>query len=196
MMRIGISGYAGAGKDEVAHVLEKWYGYERIAMSDALHEYMLQLDPLLASGVTYSRAIETYGYVKTKKIFPEARRLLQVLGTEVGRAIDPYMWVKERDKRMTTSRCVTTGIRFVEEIEHTDFLIWVDRPGYGPVNGHVSDDIAWIRDLAEATIDNSGTLRDLDRQVEALMLDTFGAVPAYTHQQQRIANGVPTGGTS
>ena len=164
-MKLGIAGYAGTGKDEIAKVLEEEYGFQRIGMSDALNEYLMELNPIITvmngEFYRYVDAIRDFGYVTAKKRFPEVRRLLQVFGTEVGRAIDPNIWVKERDKRITAEHCVTTGIRFQEEIDACDVLVWVEREGYGPVNDHVSDSTTWIKAHADFVFYNDGTLEDL-----------------------------------
>lgn len=179
-MRIGITGYARAGKDEVAKVLVNEYGFTKVNMSDALHEAMMALNPIV-HGVAfeeygdqcqpdhlavrqfrYNDAIRSVGYDEAKDTFPEVRELLQRLGTEVGRALDPNIWVNALNKRCEgITRVVTTGIRFPNEVDPLDVLIGVFRPGVGPVNEHASDQIDDIMMLADYTINNNGTLDNL-----------------------------------
>ena len=79
------------------------------------------------------------------KRFPEVRRLLQVMGAEVGRnLIDPNLWVEmtmsglNRDENI-----VITDVRFPNEYEAIKWAygeIWrIERPGVEPVNGHYSE---------------------------------------------------------
>lgn len=114
-MHVGICGYAESGKDEVANVLVQDIGFVSIGMSDALDKYLLILDPwidMCGYFERYSDIRKRLTYVRAKEI-PEVRRLLQRLGTEVGRAIDPDMWVKELRKSAKSAMkyVVTTGDR-------------------------------------------------------------------------------------
>lgn len=160
-MRIGISGYARTGKDEVAKVFEE-YGFVRIGMSDALNNYLCILNPLLNVSrdvMRYADAIKAFGYVEAKAQIPEVRRLLQVFGTEVGRAIDPDMWVKELVKLTEKHEdSVTTGIRFPNERDAMDVLIHVTRPGFAPLNNHPSEDLSGIAQFAHHSIHNDGSI--------------------------------------
>lgn len=45
-MRIGLTGYAKSGKDEVADVLATEYGFVKVNMSDAINNYLCILDPI------------------------------------------------------------------------------------------------------------------------------------------------------
>lgn len=170
-MRIGITGYGGSGKDVVADVLVDEFGFVKVNMSDALDRYLRILNPLIPSPFTddfhvrYDKLREHTDYVTAKKI-PEVRQLLQRLGTDVGRAIDPGMWVKELEKEAKKHvDVVTTGIRFPEEAAALHLLIHVDRDGYGPVNDHVSDSLGDMFELANARIINNGTLHELREKV-------------------------------
>jgi len=119
VVRVGITGYATAGKDVIADVLVAEYGFTKINMSTALNNYLCILNPTVASNplVTYADAVRGLGYVQAKAVYPEVRRLLQVMGTEVGRVIDQDMWVKELEKlAVQHKRVVTTGIRYPNEI--------------------------------------------------------------------------------
>lgn len=166
-MRVGICGYGGSGKDVVADVLVAEFGFVKVNMSDALDKYLRILNPLIPSPFTegnhvrYDRLRAHTDYVTAKKI-PEVRELLQRLGTDVGRAIDPEMWVKQMELEASKhANVVTTGIRFTEECAPLDVLIHVDRDGYGPVNNHISDSLDDIFALAGMVIRNDGTLDDL-----------------------------------
>lgn len=165
-MRLGISGYARTGKDEVAKVFES-HGFVRVGMSDALDKYLCILNPLLDdSGRRYGDYAVLLDYVSRKE-HPEVRRLLQRMGTEVGRAIDPDMWVKEMVKLTEGyENTVTTGIRFVNERDAMDVRIHVTRTGFGPLNDHSSEDLTDIAEGADWYIHNGGTLTQLREQTQ------------------------------
>lgn len=171
-MHIGITGYAKAGKDEVADILIK-IGFVKINMSDALHKYLMILNPYIPAPAysRYSDLVDRVGYVKAKEI-PEVRELLQRMGTEVGRRIDPDMWIKEVKKvAQDYPNVVTTGIRYPNEAMMVDILIAVHRPGVGPVNDHSSDNIDHIIQMAQYRIHNDGTLDDLNKRVLEVVED-------------------------
>lgn len=176
-MRVGICGYATSGKDVVADVLVDEFGFVKVNMSDALHRYMMILDPIIEESrslgrARYSDIVRDYGYVEAKQCFPEVRRLLQVFGTEVGRAIDPDLWVKERDKVAGQyMNVVTTGVRFPNEAVGLTHLIHVDRPGVGPINDHPSDRLDEVIGLANLHIVNDGTVDDLRQRVVDLFTE-------------------------
>jgi hypothetical protein len=140
---IGLGGKLRAGKDAVGDYLESEHDFVKLGMSDALNEALLKLDPLIPLGTItpdhqrYSVYLEAVGgYVEAKKN-PEVRRLLQVLGTEVGREmIDPDVWVRIAEKKIlqhwTEGRdVVITAVRFPNEVEMIRRLggtsVWIER---------------------------------------------------------------------
>ena len=149
-------------------------GWVRDYMSRPLHEAMLVLDPLIMQHgdylVSYSELIRQLGYTQAKEI-PEVRRLLQRLGTEVGRNMfDQGVWVNWMEDRIAQTRdnIVITGIRYPNEARMIRCLNgqiwWVMRPGYGPVNSHSSDN-SLDYTACDRVIMNDGTLEDLANQV-------------------------------
>ena len=79
------------------------------------------------------------------------------------------------------ARVVTTGVRFLNERTGIDYLIYVERPGVGPINGHVSDaGMAEVIATANATIVNDGTVEELHDKIVTLvegLLDPTLLVP-------------------
>jgi hypothetical protein len=175
---IGLHGFAGAGKDTVAKILEK-YGYTRVAFGDKLREALYVLNPLVEEGyggVEYrvQYLVDKYGWDSVKRNSPEVRRLLQVLGTEVGREmIDQNVWVNSVFKALEEDKkYVFTDVRFVNEHQAIDsrlgLLVKIDRPGVGPVNDHKSDKglpDPWF----DASIVNDGTIEDLNTKVREIL---------------------------
>lgn len=131
-------------------------------------------------GVTYMRYVDLHALVsyEASKNCHDVRDYLQKLGTEVGREMcDPDVWVRwafrEVDLHLKCGLNVSlTGIRFPNELQwvrdRDGFLIWVDRPGYGPVNTHASDNTL-TRDDFDYVIDNDGTLDDLFQKVAGIL---------------------------
>ena len=178
---IGLGGYATSGKDTVADFLVQDHGFYKTYMSRPLEAALLALDPqLLTDGdmlMRYSQLHSLVGYDQSKKN-PEVRRLLQKLGTEVGRQIlGENVWTDLMLKevlpilRSGKSVCVT-GIRFANEHDAIKFsgqgtLWWVDR-GLPPVNDHASDNSLAPEDF-DRVIDNHGTLGQLESRIASLL---------------------------
>jgi len=192
MTLIGLGGRLRSGKDAIADHLVAQHGFVKLGMSDALHEAMLAIDPIINAGsfgrddsvftVRYSEAIEDLGYVEAKKI-PEVRRLLQKLGTEVGRNMigeDTWADLMERKTdalRAEGKKVVVTGVRFPNELalflgQHDAIALWVNRPGVeAPSTGataHASENSVDESDFAWA-IDNDGTLEQLYEKVDFIV---------------------------
>lgn len=192
---IGLGGRLRSGKDTVAdHLVEK-HGFHKIGFSDALHEAMLALNPIVVADVTigedgpegegtrYSELIDAIGYVKAKEQYPEVRRLLQVLGTEVGRNMfDENVWVNITARKIDDSLCadqpvVVTGVRFPNELrmirQFAGETWWVDRPGLEQSSTHASEngvEPEWF----DRVIANDGAFDDLYSKVDGLLAGDSG----------------------
>jgi hypothetical protein len=214
---LGLGGKLRAGKDAVGDYLAENKNFVKLGMSDALNEALLKLDPWIPvvgervvehweteeeSGtkyyyegdwLRYRKFHELLGYVEAKKN-PEVRRLLQVLGTEVGREmIDPDVWVKIAEAKIKKlwsegHNVVITAVRFPNELEMIARLggttVWVERPEEARgvsegVNGAHASETSVSRDDFDLTIDNTGTLEDLYGWTDAIL---DGLEPRYTTQ--------------
>lgn len=183
---IGLGGRLASGKDEVADELVRNHGYVKVGMSDVLHQAMLALDPIVSpssstSGLVqvrrYSEWVDAVGYVEAKKNY-EVRRLLQNLGTEVGRnMLGRDVWVNAMENQLELLReqgkdVILTGVRYPNEVEMVAALggrlIWVDRPGFEGSGTHASENSVSAEDFAE-TLDNDGSLEDLYEKAGGLL---------------------------
>ena len=204
---VGIGGKLASGKDAISDHLVENHGWIKLGMSDALADSLFTLDPwiLLPTGLgwknrftawvarlfrrqptpVYVRYRELYnalGYVGAKEN-TEVRRLLQVLGTEVGRKIiDENIWTDIMVKRVKALSgpdvpgIVVTGIRFPNELEAISEeldgeLWWVIRPaivGAAITAGHASENSVLPSDF-DQTIYNDGTLPQLYIKVDRLI---------------------------
>lgn len=189
---IGLMGYAQTGKDSVATILVEHHGYTRIAFADKLREVAYALNPIIGlrhtspDGGAWPRSylrlqdvVNSAGWDHAKTTYPEVRRLLQALGTEVGRQVlspalfgDDSLWVRAAIDNLPSARIVVTDVRFPNEAEailERGGVLWrVERRGYGPVNDHPSE-TAVDHLHPNATLQNDGTLEDLATLVNGLL---------------------------
>jgi len=175
-MIIGLSGYAQSGKDTVANILVDKYGYKRVAFADKIRECLFALDPIVgvrdgsSATLHLSEYFDDFGWEKAKKL-PEVRRLLQVLGTEVGRnLIDEQIWIEMALGNVAIGdKVVVTDVRFEDEAKEIKWLfgeIWrINRPNTKPANAHISE-IALDDWVFDRFIDNSGDLKMLEDLID------------------------------
>lgn len=174
---IGLTGYAGTGKDTVRQILEDQYDLDGMAFADPIRE---MLSVLLAS-VGADEIWMTARHLKERDI-PQLgmsyRKLAQTLGTEWARALDPDFWVRiaaakvELCAHYNQAGVVISDVRFPNEaawIKSRGGVIWrVIRPGTEPVRAHTSEDL--IAGLPhDYVIDNRGDFDDLDDAVKAAL---------------------------
>lgn len=187
---IGLHGFPGVGKDEVAKILVDEFGFTRIAFADPVRAGTLGLDPwvhvtraeadsLLGLDVNQgfyriSELVSKIGWTLAKKI-ADVRVYLQRYGTEAGREIHgPDCWtvkaLRQAGKVLRDGgKVVFTDCRFPNE--KTDVvwslggMIWrVTRPGVGAVNSHKSE-LEFSDDDIDMVIENDGTLKQLAEKV-------------------------------
>lgn len=174
---IGFAGYAEVGKDSAADALCS-IGWERVAFADPLRGALLTLNPVVYDQgcVRVQEAVTAMGWTAAKRTYPEIRRLLQVLGTEVCRGnFGKDCWVKIAENRIREllkagKKVVVTDVRFENEAalihKLRGVVVRIHRPGRVPVNAHVSDA---QRFDANHELTNDGTLDDLHDQVRSLL---------------------------
>lgn len=148
---VGLSGYAGAGKDEVAKTLVA-NGWTRIAFADPLKA--------VATAIGWSGTKDEVG-----------RKLLQDLGVGVRDHLNPDAWVLAGEESIEGAQgpCVVTDVRFPNELtmirRRGGQIVRIERPGHGAVNDHVSEHLVSPEDC-DAVLLNDGSLEDLQLYVE------------------------------
>ena len=178
-MIIGLSGYAQTGKDTVAQHLVENYGFTRIAFADPIREALLELDPLLPDypavpGIRLSWIVNKVGWEEVKKSSPEVRRMLQRMGTEVGRNLwGSDFWVsKALQKASEHDNVVFTDVRFPNELEailKANGDVWrIIKPEVSAVNKHHSE-TALDHYQFNKTILNNGSLDSLYATVDTFI---------------------------
>lgn len=189
-MIIGISGYAGAGKDTAADGLACLPGWQKESLAAPLKKMALAINPFVkircllglsnVASVTLQSLYETCGHDWEKmKKHDDVRGYLQRLGTEgVRENLGENVWIDNLLKRYDNlpdeiNHIVVPDVRFINEAKACDMVIWVSRPGVGPVNGHASD-AGSVRDIANYYIDNGSTVEDLHKAVRSAVRSTLG----------------------
>ena len=176
-MIIGLSGYARSGKDTVAELLVLNYGFKRLAFADGIREALLALNPILHDGHRLNELVGMYGW-EVAKAKDEVRRLLQVMGTEVGRKLineDVWVWLLF-NKISTDERIIIPDVRFPNEarmIEQQGGEVWrINRHNHTAVNDHVSEH-AMDNHMFKRVVYNDGTLDDLSDEIFMLMHNVY-----------------------
>jgi len=172
---IALWGYAGAGKDEAARELCR-HGWVRVSFADKLREFALALDPaVLTPWVGYvrlSELVRAWGWEQAKRDVPEVRELLQRLGTDAGRKVlGENVWVDAVMGNLP-ERAVFTDCRFRNEADAVrargGLVVAIDRPGCGPINGHVSETALAGYDF-DARVVNDGTVAGLHAAIREVV---------------------------
>jgi hypothetical protein len=169
MTVIGLTGIAGSGKSTVAKYLVEEHGYTLLSFAAPLKKMMRTLNPYIApspvagleDGNDPTRpnpndeplrlgdllSVMTEAEIKTSSAGKEYRRLLQTLGTDCVRAVDPEFWVHAAAAQMTDSKgkYVFDDVRFPNEAAMIRRVsptgLWnVQRPSQEIVGGdHISE---------------------------------------------------------
>lgn len=199
---VGLSGYAGSGKDTAAKAL-LWTGeWTHASFAAKLKAVAYALNPLIPVHrgqlgydefnvadtspiyVRYAEYLDKVGHEQGKFGNPEVRALLQRVGTDAGREVlGEDVWVDAAMRDLPPGNVVFTDCRFPNEAAAIQaaggYVIRIERPGTAPVNPHPSetalDDFPF-----DARIINDGSQQDLHRQLKAAiaMLEQAHADPA------------------
>lgn len=174
MRVIGLTGYAGSGKDLVGALLAmRWF--KRIAFADPLRD---EVAAFLRSGesapstldddlqdVLNSRFI-TVDQIYEKPTSDVVRAILQQWGTEHRRGQDPDYWVNiahDRVKILGSHPIVVTDVRFQNEIDWVHSIggeVWrIVRPSTGGM-AHQSENHSALVGI-DRIINNGGTIYEL-----------------------------------
>lgn len=173
-MLLGLSGAAGSGKDTVADYLVATHGFKRYAFADAVRDAALAIDPLIDC-YRLTTIIADIGWDRAKREKPEVRRLLQRLGTEVGRQIlGENCWVDIVYRKWNADgfpNAVVTDLRFANEEnfvrEETGYVIQIVRPNNPDAipATHASEQFVPTPDFV---LSNEGTINELHDKALAM----------------------------
>lgn len=181
---LGIVGNIGAGKNEVAKWFNQRADYTIRGYSDPIYEQMAILNPWISNQGTspwraarYNDIVAEYGVEHAKRMYPEVRQYLRLLGTECGRDIFGHdCWLRVMDERRSDDRAtIIQGVRFPNEVDHIQGnggeIIWVSSPRETPPDpSHYSEVAIRPSEVADWGVYNNTTIQDLHNRLEL----TFG----------------------
>lgn len=174
---IGLCGRATAGKDAVADVLVREFGFVKIGWADPLYRLALWINPRISMFRRLSDYVDRYGWTEAKRI-PAIRSFLQKLGTEGGReCLHPDVWIMVSaptilDHIKAGTPVVITNCRFSNEAQwvkdNGGVIVKVTRPGIDRCNDHKSED-GEADAFAQYEIHNGQGLLELGSAVKEFM---------------------------
>lgn len=143
IIRIGVHGYAGSGKDSFADALVENYGFIKVAFADPLRDMLIDTNPMLmvedGRPVYLADVVATLGWSEAKALYPDVRRMMVALGQSARGRLHERVWV---DKALRSAdghdRVVFSDVRQLNEAQVLSWtgadLVHVIRPGIGPAN--------------------------------------------------------------
>lgn len=177
---IGLTGYAGTGKDTVRALLEQ-QGYHGLAFADPIRQMLRNLLINSGAGEEWMDNRELKEAV-IPSLGVSYRHMAQTLGTEWGRNLQADFWLRIAGGYMAdiasvpelydTPRFVISDVRFANEaqwVRKRGGVIWrIERPGTAPVRSHVSE--SEIYSFApDVVIANNGDFEALFYKVAAMV---------------------------
>ena len=177
---IGLTGYAGTGKDTVRELLCTNHGFEGMAFADPIRMMLREL--LLSNGITDAWMQDRQ---LKEAVIPALgvsyRHMAQTLGTEWGRSLHTDFWTRtagayiddaNQQPGTFNASFVVSDVRFANEaqwVRERGGVIWrVERSAAVPVRAHASEaEIYHIH--ADAVVDNNGSIDALQLQVSQLL---------------------------
>lgn len=179
---IGISGHAGSGKDSAAEALVRSGRFVRVSLADEIKSAAMRWFGF-EYGQVYGPSERRNEHSPRYPSGPTARHVLQLLGTEFGRALFPNCWVdcalhNARLHLMASKSVVIPDVRFLNEIlgirAAGGRLVRIKRDGAGldgAAGAHVSEteQDSIPDDAFDAVIVNDGTLEELEGAVMQLV---------------------------
>lgn len=184
---VGLTGYAGSGKDTAAAGLIA-AGYRPMAFADGVRELALAVDPwilvplLTPEPMRLSLLVAKRGWHWAKTNVPEVRAILQNIGKGVRDLVGSDSWVAAMGARWLAAGrpdVVITDVRYPNEAAWVrrlgGFVIRIERPGVGPANDHESETLVdAIR--PDTGFINDGTPEQLQQEV-ARVVEAYWTTP-------------------
>lgn len=183
-MLIGLAGAAGCGKSTVSEHLRKRHQFFEFAFADPLYDMVAALTGLpkdrLKDRAVKEEALEWAG--------KSPRQLLQLLGTEFGRAVlGDDIWIKHLFRRIDATQAAMNGywkrdvqchfavadVRFDNEaaaIRERGGVIWrIVRPWQEKIAGNHASEGGISAGLCDDTIVNDADIKALAASVDAAL---------------------------
>lgn len=175
-MIIGIAGKKQSGKDTVAKAIIKMMPeFKRIAFADQMKDCLAPFCELLGwtrESLDGTGAVKEY--VDGRHGFSR-RQVMQMFGTEFGRALNKDLWVNLLEEKVSTGLYVMPDVRFDNEAElcrRYGFIINVNRH-LDTASEHVSEDCIHTS-VHDYFVKNDSDFLNLWRSVKLIMKAEFG----------------------
>lgn len=182
---IALIGKARSGKDTAADHLVRKHGYTRLAFADPLKEMAWRIDPWICVNdwPQYARRLSDKvagpnSWERAKDEYPEVRRFLQALGQNI-RSVDPGFWIRALLAKYSaiSGPVVVTDCRYGNELAALTMAgfrtLRITRPGVSGVDAAAAQhesETALDDYAAEYQLSNSGTVADLERWLDSLLM--------------------------
>lgn len=177
---VGFTGVAGAGKDTAAQVLKEispMMNWNVRSFADPIKQMLV-----VGLGLTHSQLNDRGLKEQPIELFNVSpRHLMQQLGTEWGRSIDPDMWVKVMRIRCMIGNTLIPDVRFPNEasmVREAGVLVHIKGRG-GIAGNHLSE--------AGITVASGDVVIENDRDIEYLTLQLkilYGVIMDYVDREQ------------
>lgn len=195
-----LNGACGSGKSEIANYLQRKYKFSQHSFGDGIKKSLYALNPFLEGSIRLKDYVDVYGWDPIKRNYPEARRLLQFMGTEAGRDIHGVdCWTNKvlkeieyiEDKRSCQSyvisdlRFKSEFLKFYESYLYTCRIVHVSKSEEDKsqqTSSHSSESLDVFKEFPQfvTKINNNGTFEDLFNVVDKTLLDLlFPRKPVY-----------------
>ena len=148
MKLIGLTGLAGTGKDTAAAYLVQHYGFAQASFADPIRSMVLTM--LEEADIDHAWLTERgLKEAEIPELGTSARALMQTIGTEVGRTLNPDLWVNHLQRRLglpdapVHDRVVISDVRMFNEAawvrREGGAVLRLHRPQAEAVRGHASE---------------------------------------------------------
>lgn len=128
MTLIGLTGRAGTGKDTAAAYLVQRYGFAQASFADPIRSMVL----CMLEEADLDHAWLTERALK-EALIPElgtsARALMQTIGTECGRMLNPDIWVNHLQRRLGLPDAPVHDRVVISDVRMFNEAAWVQRQG-------------------------------------------------------------------
>lgn len=173
-MLIGLYGPSRAGKDTVAGILVKKFGFEQRNLASPIRHVLLKLDPMVWDSdlnvwFTLSSQVEEFGWDFVKAEYPESVEMMITLGQEM-RNIDENIWLNACTDH-AFGDLVIADVRQVNEYEY----IWDNGGEVWKIDSdRKATQVRGMDGLLEdkyfpVLIHNNGTIEELEEMVATVM---------------------------
>lgn len=170
VLLIGLSGFAGVGKDEVRRILCEHHGFVGLAFADKLRDMALHLDPYFPEvEENYASLIKRLGYDAAKRQNPCIRQFLIKLGHGARLILGGEVWLNAALPVTFEPKqsIVISDVRYPNEAKRIKelggYVIRITRPGVEAVDKTEADSLAITP--SDYVLANDGTLGELWQKV-------------------------------